>query len=164
LGTEEMLAAIRQQEVELTFEHFDEDDAWLLGCGIRDRAKASGMPLVVRIMFFHRELFLASLPGSTPDNLEWARKKGNVVRHFQRSSYGVGLELAARRATLQDLYGLPIADYAAHGGGFPLRVQSGGVLGAVVVSGLPQREDHMLVVGSLCVAQGRDIARYQLPG
>ncbi|WP_418605263.1 heme-binding protein [Georgenia sp. SUBG003] len=42
------------------------------------------------------------------------------------------------------------ATYAAHGGVFPLVLRRGGaLLGAVGVSGLPQREDHAFVVEQL---------------
>ena len=37
-------------------------------------------------------------------------------------------------------------DYACHGGSFPIQVKGGGCVGVVTVSGLPQRDDHILVV------------------
>jgi uncharacterized protein (UPF0303 family) len=45
--------------------------------------------------------------------------------------------------------GLDPAEYAAHGGAFPLRVPHIGVVGVVTVSGLPQAEDHALVVEAI---------------
>jgi len=41
------------------------------------------------------------------------------------------------------------ADYAAHGGGFPLVTLDSGVIGCVTVSGLPQVMDHLVVVHAL---------------
>jgi len=38
-------------------------------------------------------------------------------------------------------------DYATHGGGFPIFLVGTGCIGAITVSGLPERDDHMLVVG-----------------
>ncbi len=58
--------------------------------------------------------------------------------------------------------GLPVADYATHGGSFPLSVVGAGVVGSVTVSGLPQRADHELAVEALCAMLGRDYATLKL--
>ena len=60
-------------------------------------------------------------------------------------------------------YGLPDADYAAHGGCFPIHVAGTGIIGAVTVSGLTQREDHNLVVEALCLALKKDHDSLRLP-
>ena len=39
--------------------------------------------------------------------------------------------------------------HTAHGGSFPIRVAGVGIVGAVTVSGLPQAQDHALVVEGL---------------
>ncbi len=64
---------------------------------------------------------------------------------MELSSYRVGRSFALQDDSLEGLMGLPSRDYARHGGSFPLSVKGGGI-GAVTVSGLPQREDHSLVV------------------
>jgi uncharacterized protein (UPF0303 family) len=64
--------------------------------------------------------------------------------------------------TLLERYGLPIADYASHGGSFPLTVAGTGVVGSVTVSGLAQRDDHELVVEALCALLGRDYTELKL--
>ncbi len=78
------------------------------------------------------------------------------------SSYSVGLRLQQAGATLVDKHGLPVADYAAHGGAFPLMVEGVGAIGSVTVSGLPQRADHELVVEALCALLGRDYSQLAL--
>lgn len=42
------------------------------------------------------------------------------------------------------------ADFVIAGGGFPLRVNGAGIIGSITVSGLPQREDHNVIVAALC--------------
>ena len=59
-----------------------------------------------------------------------------------------------RSPTSFDRYGLAIADYASHGGSFPLRVKGAGVIGSITVSGLPERADHQLAVEALCLELG----------
>jgi uncharacterized protein (UPF0303 family) len=51
-------------------------------------------------------------------------------------------------------HGLLLADYAAHGGGFPVVLRGTGLVGTVVASGLPQREDHALVVAVMAEVLG----------
>jgi uncharacterized protein (UPF0303 family) len=64
--------------------------------------------------------------------------------------------------TLGEKYGLPAAEFASHGGAFPLSVAGAGVIGSVAVSGLPQREDHQLVVEALCAVLGQDFGALAL--
>jgi uncharacterized protein (UPF0303 family) len=73
----------------------------------------------------------------------------------------VGLSLRLKNDSLE-ARGLPVADYASHGGSFPLAVLGTGVVGSVTVSGLPQRDDHELVVEALCVLLGRSYAELKL--
>ncbi len=164
MGVSEDIDAIARQERELTFDRFDEDVAWALGVHLRERAAAEEWPVVIEVRTFGRPLFLAALTGSTPDNVDWARRKRNVVERFHRSSYAIGLELQRKEATLEGRYGLAPADHAAHGGGFPVSAKGAGIVGSVVVSGLPQRDDHMALVRTLCFIQGREAITFELDG
>jgi len=149
----EDLAAIARQEAELRFSAFDYDTAWRLGQSIRQLAVSRNYSLVIDIRRFgqpHQPLFYTALAGTTPDNSRWVQRKSNVVSRFHRSSYAIGLGLEQSNRTFSDRYSLPDADYAAHGGSFPIHVTGTGIIGCVTVSGLPQREDHNLVVEALC--------------
>ena len=157
------LAQIAFQENTLQFQSFTEEDAWSLGCRLRDASARRHLPIVVEIRRCGHPIFFAALAGSTPDNVEWARRKANVVARFQRSSYGMGLELQQKNTTLFDRFGLTLGDYAAHGGSFPVRIPAAGVVGSVTVSGLPQREDHEFVVEILCQHLGHSYEQMRLP-
>lgn len=98
------------------------------------------------------------MPGTTPANTDWARRKHNVVMLMQRSSYAVSLECRRDGKGLDEKMGLPLRDYASHGGCFPIGVAKAGMIGTVTVSGLPQRADHELVVSALARLLGLDEA------
>jgi uncharacterized protein (UPF0303 family) len=158
------LEMITKQERELVFPEFDEEMAWKLGSRLRDVASTRRLPVAIEIKRFGQPLFYSALAGSTPDNVEWVRRKGNLVARFHRSSYAIGLALKEANSTLADTYELSSVDYAAHGGSFPLKVAGAGIIGSVTVSGLPQRADHELVVEVLCGLLGRDGLEFALPG
>ena len=161
----EDLALIARQEAELLFPHFDYDTAWHLGLTLRELALSRKQAIVIDIRRFgqpYQPLFYTAL-GGTPDNARWVQRKSNVVARFHRCSYAIGLTLEQTSRTFADRYNLPDADYAPHGGSFPLHVAGTGIIGAVTVSGLTQREDHNLVVEALCLELHRDHAALRLP-
>ena len=161
----EDLAVIAQQEAELHLPRFDHDTAWRLGLSLRDLAVTRHHPIVIDIRRFgqpHQPLFYTALAGTTPDNPRWVQRKTNVVARFHRSSYAIGLALEQNNRTFAERYALPDADYAAHGGCFPIRVDGAGIIGCITVSGLTQREDHNLVVEALCLELRRDPAALRL--
>lgn len=149
------LARIALQERQLQFPAFDEETAWRLGSCLRTLAVERSLIVVIDVRRPAQPLFYAALPGTTPDNAEWVRRKSNVAFRFHRSSYAVGLEMEQKQSSLE-ARGLPTADFASHGGSFPIRAQNAGLIGAVTVSGLPQRADHELVVEALCAELGQD--------
>jgi uncharacterized protein (UPF0303 family) len=160
------LARVIHQENELRLPRFDFEDAWRLGTLLRDLALARKHALVIDIRRFGQPvqpLFYVALGGTTPDNSRWVQRKSNVVARFHRSSYQVGLYLAQSNISFKEKYALDEADYATHGGSFPLHVTGTGVIGAVTVSGLPQREDHNLVVEALARFLERDPESLRLP-
>jgi uncharacterized protein (UPF0303 family) len=155
------LARIALQERQLQFASFDEETAWSLGSRLRSLALDRGLALVIDVRRPAQPLFYAALPGTTPDNAEWVRRKSNVVFRFHRSSYAIGLEMELKQSSLETR-GLAPADYASHGGSFPIRVQNAGFVAAVTVSGLPQRDDHELVVEALCTQLNQDYTALRL--
>lgn len=162
----EDIALIQRQETELRLPSFDPGVAWTLGNLVRDLAVSRGHGLIIDIRRFSQpdqQLFLTALPGTTPDSARWVQRKINVVARFHKSSYHVGRLLEQTGKSFGDRYNLPEGDYAAHGGSFPLHVTGAGIVGAITVSGLPQRDDHNFVVEALCLHLGRDFAPLRLP-
>ena len=156
------LARITLQEQELQFTAFDEETAWRIGSTVRQLAVTRKLSLVVDVRRPAQQLFYSALPGTTPDNVEWIRRKSNVTARFHRSSYALRLELEDKKSNLLDRYGLPVSDFSAHGGCFPIRVKGAGVIGSITVSGLPDRSDHQLAVEALCVELGRSFDSLRL--
>jgi uncharacterized protein (UPF0303 family) len=143
----ELIAEIERQERELVFDRFDETDAWRLGSLLVSLAQ--GKPVAIDIRRGAQQLFHAALPGAVADNDRWIERKVRVVERFGVSSYLHGRRLAAKGQELDAGMGLDPADYAAHGGAFPVRIRNVGIVAVVTVSGLPQAEDHALVVEAL---------------
>jgi len=155
------LARVALQERQLQFSSFDEETAWRIGSRLRSLATERNLSIVIDVRRLAQQLFYTALPGTTPDNAEWVRRKSNVVFRFHRSSYAVGLDLEQKQSSVE-ARGLPTADYASHGGSFPIRVQNAGLVAAVTVSGLPQRADHELVVEALCLELNQDCSALHL--
>jgi uncharacterized protein (UPF0303 family) len=144
--SEATVQELREQEDRLVFDRFDNRDAWRLGSRLVELGIERGLPIVVDIRRGTQQLFHAALPGTVADNDVWIARKVRVVERFGESSFRVGRRLAAQGRELGAGDGLDPALYAAHGGGFPIRIRDVGVVGVVTVSGLPQAQDHALVV------------------
>lgn len=150
------IALIQKQEETLVFPAFDEAVAFKIGVAIRKRALADNLPIIVDIRLWDRPLFYAAMPGSNASNPDWARRKINVVKRYLKSTYRMVLEQQRPDRTFKIGEGLDIVDYVLAGGGFPVTVKGAGVIGAITVSGLPERQDHGVVVDALCDHLGVD--------
>jgi uncharacterized protein (UPF0303 family) len=143
------LTALLAEEHELQFASFTNDDAWALGCDLVEAAREQDAPVAIDIRRNGHQLFKAALPGATPDNDEWIRRKVNVVQRFGHSSLAVGQAARERGTTFEEQFGLDPQEYAAHGGAFPVIVRSVGPIGVITLSGLPQTDDHRMVVAAI---------------
>jgi uncharacterized protein (UPF0303 family) len=146
---------IRQEEL-LVFRSFDEADAWNLGCALREEAEKYDAGLVIDIRSGNQILFNSFMPGATIENIDWVRKKINLVQIMKTSSYLIGLEVKFGIGE-EKIKGLSDVDYAWHGGCFPVRLTTGEVVALVTVSGLPQRDDHILVTDVIADYLGVDL-------
>ena len=149
------LEEITAQEAELQLDSFTHDDAWELGRTLVEIARAQHAPVTIDISRGDQQVFRAALTGSSVDHVSWIERKTRAVRRFGHSSLYLGQEAREEGVSFDDKHALDPALYAAHGGGFPLVVRGTGLVGVAVVSGLPQLDDHALVVEALRAFLGR---------
>lgn len=149
MNVEPDLEKVALQESRLRFSVIDNDLLWKLGELIKDIGEARGFPLAIEIRIARETVFYYAMSGTTPSNAEWVRRKRNTVELMHKSSYSIGLELKHELTTLEQKVGLPLKDYATHGGSFPIMVHGLGVTGVVTVSGATEREDHAVIVEAL---------------
>jgi uncharacterized protein (UPF0303 family) len=155
----EDLAILEQQEHLLHFAGFNAETAWQLGSILRELLVDHRAGGTIEIEIAGHVLFTCATPTATPGQADWIRRKRNVVRRFGRSSYAIGLTLESNNETLQSRHSLDNADFAVQGGGFPILLEGTGPVGSVVVSGLPQRDDHNLVIAALAKLLDKDVPR-----
>lgn len=137
------------EETELVLARFDYALAWQVGAAIQALAAERKLPIGIEVAHGADPVFLSIMPGATPDNIDWVRRKRSVALRFHHSSLFMRLLCESKGVDFHARYRLPQADFAASGGGVPIFVAGVGVVGAVSVSGLPDVEDHRLVVEAL---------------
>lgn len=157
------ISRLEEQERLLRFSNFSPDDAWHLGTRIREIALARGAGVAIDISTRDRTLFHTALPGTTTDNAEWIRRKRNTVLRLWNASYLVGRRLALSGRDQVEARNLSYADFSVHGGSFPIFVADLGCVGAITVSGVPERIDHAIVVDGLASFLGIDLGNARLP-
>jgi uncharacterized protein (UPF0303 family) len=144
-----LISTLEEHERRLRLPGFDNDDAWRLGITLVELAASRRAPVTIDIRRGRQQLFHAALPGTNADHDSWIERKTAVVERFGSSSFLMGRRAAAGGTTFDQQYGLDPRLYAAHGGAFPVIVHRVGLVGSVAVSGLPEAEDHALVVEGL---------------
>lgn len=142
----EEVTELAAQEQRIVFDRLDHDVAWELGTQLVSAAGAAELPVSVAVRFGAQRMFHAARPGTSAEQDWWLDRKARTVALFRKSSLHVGALYRAIGTALDADSGLDADRHAAHGGAFPLRLRDGAVVGSVAVSGLPQREDHALVV------------------
>ncbi len=146
---DDLLVILREQEAELQFTEFSNETALEVGLALLEAARATGKAVTIDITRAGQQLFHYAMSGTSVDNDEWVKRKSNTVRRFGHSSYFMGISLKNAGQSIEQKYLLPESEYAAHGGSFPLLIRNVGGAGTITVSGLPQAEDHELVVTTL---------------
>ena len=156
-GTEHWPAIddLEAQERDLVLERADLASLQSLGRLMAKAAEERELPIVIQIRAGARLVYVAALPGSTASNDQWAARKARLTEHFEQSSMLVRLRHERDGLDVHTAHTLSPELYQAHGGAFPLRARGVGMVGSVVVSGLPQIEDHAFVVEQLELFLGK---------
>jgi uncharacterized protein (UPF0303 family) len=142
---------LQAQERDLMLVNADLASLQRLGHQMAQAAAERGLPIVIQIRSGGRLVYVSALPGSTASNDEWAPRKARVAQHFEQSSLLVRRQHERDGEDVHTRHGLSPELFKANGGAFPLRVRNVGVVGTVVVSGLPQVDDHEFVVEQLAI-------------
>lgn len=146
---EDILKQLLQEERELQFANFNEITAWEIGSQLVEQAMKEGLPITIDITRGAHQLFHAGLVGTSVDNDEWVKRKVRLVYRFGHSSFYIGQLLKSKEKRIEEAYLISESEYAPHGGCFPIIVKDTGMIGTITVSGLPQEEDHKLVVQAI---------------
>ncbi len=149
MSDSDQIAALRREQDALRFRRFDADVAWAIGTRLRARAEREAMPIAIEISLAGRTLFFCAMPGATPDNADWVRRKRAVVERHHCSSLLMKLLGEAAGRSFVEKLALPERDYAYSGGAVPVVVEGTGCIGVVAVSGLSQVEDHAVATEAM---------------
>lgn len=145
----EILELVTSQEERLVFPEFTIDHAHEVGQALARIGKERALPIAIDVTRNGQCLFHCAFEGATSDNAAWILRKNRVVHRFAHSSLYMGIWCKMSGFELEEKFLLPVNEYAPHGGAFPIKVKGAGIIGTVTVSGLPQLEDHELVVSVL---------------
>lgn len=143
---ESLVAELEAQELELRFPSFSNTEAIAIGAAIAEKARSRGQAVTIDIRRSGQQLFHCALDGTSADNDQWALRKGRAAERFGHSSFLIGIRLKLAGSSLEEKHFVNPLEYSAHGGAFPVFVAGTGLVGTITVSGLPQEEDHTLVV------------------
>ena len=118
--------------------------------GIGEIAKSLGqvrnLPIAVEVRLFDWIVYHASLTGSKPENDWWMNRKARVVMLKHHSTLFERVSAEERGVDWHKENNLLDETHAIHGGGLPLITIDDGFVGVLLISGLPQVEDHLLGV------------------
>ena len=146
---DEYISIVEKQESILRFSGFNRKDAWELGQFMVSRILSENLKLALSLRLANGLVVFQYMPeGTNIHNVNWMTRKFNIVCDLEVSSLLNTLYLKKRNQTLQDRF-LDPAKYAASGGGFPIHVSGTGIIGGIMVSGLPHLVDHNFIVESL---------------
>jgi uncharacterized protein (UPF0303 family) len=134
------------EEIQLTAQSVSVKDALLIGEIATLIGKERELPIAVEVRLGDWIVYHASLPGSTAENQWWIDRKARVVLLKHHSTMYERVSAEERGVDWHEENNLLDETHAIHGGGLPLITKSEGFVGVLLISGLPQVQDHLLGV------------------
>jgi uncharacterized protein (UPF0303 family) len=110
-----------------------------------DLGRERKLPIAIEVRIGDWIIYHASLAGSKPENDWWIRRKVAVVNLKQHSTMYERVSAEERGVDWHSENNLQDETHAIHGGAIPL-ITNEGFKGILIISGLPQVEDHLLAV------------------
>lgn len=149
MNDKELLQKCIEEEEKYQFSSFSRDDVWELGCDLVEATREFEGPLAVEIDLNGVNVFRYYPAGTGAFHEQWLERKRKTVYTTEKSSLRVFAELQCNGETLLNDMRLDPMEYADCGGGFPLRLKGGCVIGFIGASGLPHLRDHASVIAAL---------------
>ena len=139
-------SGLLQEELLLTLPALDVADAIEIGEIAKSFGTQRSLPIAVEVRVGDWIIYHASLPGSKSENQCWIDRKARVVLLKHHSTIYERVNAEERRVDWHQENNLLDETHAIHGGGLPLITKGDGFVGVLLISGLPQVEDHLLGV------------------
>ena len=134
------------EEQFFTFDNLSPANALEIGEIAKSLGVLKNLPIAVEIRLGDWIIYHASLPGSTIENQGWIDRKARVVMLKHHSTMYERVSARERGVDWHKENNLLDETHAIHGGGLPLITKDQGFVGVLLISGLPQVEDHLLGV------------------
>ena len=134
------------EELFFTFENLTPANALEIGEVAKSLGMQKNLPIAVEVRLGDWIIYHASLPGSTSENQWWIDRKARVVMLKHHSTMYERVSAEERGVDWHSENNLLDETHAIHGGGLPLITKDKGFVGVLLISGLPQIEDHLLGV------------------
>jgi len=139
-------AILLEEELKLALPSMSVADALEIGEVAKSFGVARGLPIAVEVRLGDWIIYHASLPESNAENQGWIDRKARVVLLKHHSTMYERVSAQERGVDWHKENDLLDETHAIHGGGLPLITKDQGFVGVLLISGLPQVDDHLLGV------------------
>ena len=135
-----------EHEAASAFEYLDLEKALEIGRHGVDLAKSRDYPVTIVVQLDGAEVFRETVSGDGEEHSGWIARKSNVVNLTHHSTMYERVKSEENESDWHAEHGVVDETHAIHGGGFPLMTIDGRFRGVLLISGLPQVDDHLFAV------------------